>query len=140
MAHLGEVQSRLAELNANEAKVLAVSFAPPEMASEYAADHALPFPIASDVDRSAYRAFGLARGERARVFRPRAIAHHLGLRLRGFSPGRHQQEDVYQLGGDFVVDREGRIALAHPSVAGDDRAPVAELLDALRTLRQRRPA
>ena len=135
MEHLGEVQRNHGEIEAAGAAVLAVSFAAPEMAAEYAADHRLPFPLASDTEHAAYRAFGLARGERGRVFRPSAILQHVALRLRGFTPGRHRQDDIYQLGGDFVLDRAGNIALAHPSVAGDDRPAMADLLRAVRAVR-----
>lgn len=136
MAHLGEVRARMADLTNGGARVLAVSFADVEMARAYAGDHALPFPIASDPDRAAYQAYGVGRGSKTKVWRVTAIAQHLWLRLRGFRPGRHHQEDLQQLGGDFVIGADGALRLCHPSSAGDDRASVDELLASLRSARR----
>lgn len=132
MEHLGEVEQQRAALDAAHARVLAVSFAEPDMAAAYARDRAMVFPLASDAPREAYRAYGLRQGASRNVWRPSAVLQHLGLRLRGFHPGRHRQPDVLQLGGDFVILPSGRLGLSHPSVAGDDRPTIDEILRALR--------
>jgi peroxiredoxin len=131
MAHLGEVSEHQSEIERAGAHILAVSFAPAAMVAAYRADHSIAFDIASDVPREAYRAYGLGRGARTSIYRPTAVAQHLALRVRGYRPGPHAQDDVAQLGGDFVIGRDGHIRLSHPSVAGDDRASVRELLAAL---------
>jgi len=41
------------------------------------------------------------------------------------------EEDTLQLGGDFVVDPAGRLALAHACKDPLDRPPVHELLAAV---------
>jgi hypothetical protein len=54
--------------------------------------------------------------------------------MRGFWPAgsgrRRLGRDTLQLGGDFVVDPQGRIGSARPQ-RHDDRPPVGELLGAL---------
>ena len=50
-----------------------------------------------------------------------------GERFLGFAP------DMFQLGGDFVVDRAGFIRFAHRMRNNGDRAAVSELITALRT-------
>jgi hypothetical protein len=41
--------------------------------------------------------------------------------------------DTLQLGGDFVVDRDGRLAYAYRSRGPDDRPSVDDLVDAVRS-------
>jgi hypothetical protein len=48
---------------------------------------------------------------------------------------RRPTQDTRQLGGDFVVDRRGRLAYAYRSARPDDRPPVEELIDAARAAR-----
>ena len=53
-----------------------------------------------------------------------------------FRQGRHLERpsgDTLQLGGDFVVDRDGRLAYAYRSRGPDDRPSVDDLLDAVRS-------
>ncbi len=114
------------------ATVLALSFAAPEMVATFEKDRGYPFRIASDEPRAAYRIFGIGRAPWWRIYRPSAIAQHLRLRLQGRTPRGPRQEDLAQLGGDFVIGRDGRAILAHPSVAGDDRVAVVELVAAVR--------
>ena len=47
---------------------------------------------------------------------------------------KNGQEDVTQLGGDFIVDPAGRIAAAHTMRNNGDHAAVAQLLEELRTV------
>ncbi len=88
---------------------------------------ASPFPVLLDGDLRAYRAWGLPRASfariwlDARVWRQYARLLAAGERLRGLGG------DPRQLGGDFVIDRQGRIAYARPQ-RRDDRPPVGELL------------
>ena len=93
-------------------------------------DLAVDFPVLVDQDRAAYRAWGLTGGSRRRVWLDArvwlAYARLLagGERLRGFG------QDTLQLGGDFVVGRDGRIVYSRPQER-DDRPSVAVLMQAL---------
>ncbi|XP_035535087.1 selenoprotein L [Morone saxatilis] len=40
-------------------------------------------------------------------------------------------EDIYQLGGDFLLDKEGKVLLCHPSKNPLDRPPVKDILKAV---------
>ncbi|MDP3276198.1 MAG: peroxiredoxin-like family protein [Deltaproteobacteria bacterium] len=136
MAHLGQVQEALETLTQRDIAVLAICFGSPHEAREYREHYALPLDLASDSTRSLYHAYGLGQGRTRDVLRPRAILTHARLLLRGFRASETSpKQDIYQLGGDFVIDREGRIAHAYASVAGDDRAPVPALVSsAIRVL------
>lgn len=108
--------------------VLTVTRDPPPQARALAGELGLPFPVLSDEAGAAFRAYGLARGVRP-TLRPGLLLPYLRAAARWglHPPGR----DVWQLGGDFVLDREGRVALAHPSQHPRDHAPLERLLGAV---------
>ena len=94
-----------------------------------------PWPVLLDEDHATYDRFGLGRAPVTELLKPNGWMRGYVRELRQGNvrgtllsrPGR----DVLQLGGDFVVDREGTIAFAHPSAEIDDRAPVGALVKAL---------
>lgn len=88
------------------------------------------FPVAVDPDRATYRAWGLRRAPWARIWLdPRVYARYAGLLARG-ERIRGRGRDLLQLGGDFVVGRDGRLVYARPQER-DDRPPVLQLLRAV---------
>ncbi len=130
------MRDRWAELAARDARALVISFAPPKRLAGYRAHLALPFPIAADVDRRAYAAYGLGRGSTLDVWHPRTLLRYLRLLAGGMKLARPaEHEDLSQLGGDFIVDDVGLLRYAHRSRRPDDRPPVAALLRALDELR-----
>lgn len=127
------MRNRLADIEALGAAVLIVVQAAPAVLAGFLREGAWPFAIVSDPSLAAYRAFGLGKTTWADILRPRSIGRYLRLILRGQRPRRlHEGEDVLQLGGDFVLDRAGRLTYAHRSIEPTDRPPVDELLSALR--------
>jgi peroxiredoxin len=93
----------------------------------------VPYPVLVDREREAYRAWGLRRSSVAGIWLdPRVWARYTSLLLRGarlHRPG----SDTLQLGGDFVINRDGIVVYARPQER-DDRPSVGELLDALRSV------
>lgn len=91
------------------------------------ADLDWPFPLALDDDRTTYRAWGLRRAPWWRIWLDPKVwaqyARHLaaGHRIRGAGA------DLRQLGGDFVVAADGRVAWSRPQHR-DDRPPAGQLL------------
>jgi len=96
-----------------------------------AEDLDLPYPLLHDPDLAAYRALGLGRGTWWQVYGPATLWTYAKLLLRGRRL-RRTEVDGSQLGGDVVIDADGRIVLAHASRTPTDRPPVAELLAAVR--------
>ena len=93
----------------------------------------VPFPVLIDRDRVAYRAWGLPRAPLLRIWGdPCVWLRYLRAALGGARPQRLGR-DTLQLGGDFVVAPDGRIAYSRPQRT-DDRPPVAELLRELESL------
>jgi peroxiredoxin len=132
-AHLGEVHQRYEEFRALGAEVLVVTQARPGLLAAFLREQSLPFPAVADPERAAYRAFGLERTSWLTLLRPLVVLRYLRLLFRGWGPRRPAGgEDVLQLGGDFVLDREGRLAYAYRSREPTDRPSVETLLQAVR--------
>jgi len=85
------------------------------------------FTVLLDRDRMAYQAYQLERS-RLRAYHPRVVWMYI---KRWFQHGTFYDshgDDTSQLGGDFIVDRNGILRLVHPSHDPTDRPSVEELL------------
>ena len=123
----------LDRLTAAGVSVLVIVQAKPEQVAGWLAKRPQPFPVVSDPDRVAYRAFGLGRVGWLHFLRPDVLLRFLWLMLRGWLVRMPVAgEDVLQLGGDFVLGRDRRVVFAHPSRAATDRPTVDQILDAVR--------
>lgn len=127
------MQGVYADIQALGGAVLVVSFAPPAQVAAYLERGPLPFPVVSDPERAAYRAFGLEAATWGAMLRPGVLARFMGLMLRGWMPRRSAKgDDLLQLGGDFVLDATGRLRYAHASAEPTDRPSAAALIEAVR--------
>jgi hypothetical protein len=114
------------------AQIVAVSFTPPSRVAAFLAAHPLPFPVLSDPQRKAYRGFSLDRTSWWAMLHPRVLWGYLKLIWRGTRPEKPEPgEDLFQLGGDFVLDGAGHLVFAYPSKTSTDRPSVAVLLNAV---------
>jgi hypothetical protein len=126
------VRERWDEFADRDASALVVSFAAAERLEDYRDHLALPFAVAADPDRRAYRAYGLTRGSLWQIWGPRVLWRYATLLARGRRPQRPARgDDLSQLGGDFVIAGDGRLSYAHLSHSPADRPPVEDLLRAL---------
>jgi len=122
------------KLAAAECSILVVAQAKPEVLSRYLSRWDWQVPIVSDMDRAAYRAFGLERAAWSTFLRPKVLWGYLHGMVRGYGfKTPYQGEDTLQLGGDFVLDRLGRVLFAYPSADPTDRPRLASILEALRS-------
>ncbi len=102
-----------------------------EVLAQYLERTPKPFPFVTDPERRAYAAFGLERTPWWSFFRPDELWRYFQARLRGTRVRMpYAGEDVRQLGGDFLLDRSGRVTFAHPSRLPTDRPSVETLLGA----------
>jgi peroxiredoxin len=111
--------------------IVVVSFAGPEKLALYQAHVHWPFPILADPERKAYEAFALKKLSWFRVFSPATLKLYVKLFCKGLARQDYGKEDVYQGGGDFLIDRQGNILFAHRSEDPADRPSVATLLKAI---------
>jgi peroxiredoxin len=89
----------------------------------------LPFPVLSNPDQTAYRRYGLLKTDRQHRLGIRgawkllvAIAHHGG--------AISWNQDMAQLGGVFVIGRDGIVRFAHRALVMSDNPPIDALLHA----------
>lgn len=119
------------------AAVIAVSFTRPDKVAEYLNRYPLPFSVVCDPTLSAYKAFGLGRTSWATLVRPRVILGFLKILARGRLPKKPMEgDDVLQLGGNFVLDRQRRLVFAYRSHDPTDRPSPSALVEAARTAAQ----
>ena len=124
------MRQRYDEVRARGGEVLAIGFDTLERAERYLGEQELPFPLLVDPEPRVYRAYGLEKGAWWRFLLPKVALGYWHMMESGAQVQR-PEEDPLQLGGDFVVDPEGRLALVHPSKDPTDRPSVATLLAAI---------
>jgi hypothetical protein len=99
----------------------------------YQRERLAPIPVLIDAERATYRAYGLGRGSVWRVWGPKTWWGYARRVARGQSPQR-PREDTLQLGGDFVIGRDGVVAMAFRSEDPDDRPSIDSIVHVLRAL------
>jgi AhpC/TSA antioxidant enzyme len=98
------------EFNRRDATVAAVAQGSQVRTKQLCDGHRVPFRCLADPDRKVYRAFGLERGSIAQIMSPDVVLKTIGSLFRGnFGP---PGGDVFQLGGTFVIGKDGVIGLA----------------------------
>ena len=107
-----------------------VSFEPKARLAQLARQMRLPFLLLSDPERDVYRAYGLVRGSWLQVFGLRTFWSYLNLLRRG-RRYHFQRSDLRQLGGDFVIDSQGKVLYEYRSQQPEDRPDVKDLLKVL---------
>ncbi|MEO2088926.1 MAG: peroxiredoxin-like family protein [Gemmataceae bacterium] len=136
--HLGQLAATAGRFRNAGCEILIVTQASPPLLRLFLNGNPQPFPVVGDPDRVAYRAFGLERTSWLTFFKPGVIWGYLRLMLRGVGVKRsNPEEDVRQLGGDFLLDQSGEVVWKFTSADPTARPGVEEVLRALET---RRPA
>ncbi len=125
--------SRYQEIESLGIKVVAISFGTDYWARAWLNETQAPFPLLLDPERDAYRAYGLEESA-LRSWSPKNILYYLRAILFEKRELHGYRGDPHQLGGDFVVDQQGIIRLAHPSRDPTDRPDVARVMEVLGAL------
>ena len=129
LAQLRQEHPRLREAGA---RTVGVFQGPPVNVGGYCADRAVPFDCLADPDRSAYADFGLEQAGVGTWLSPATVVKGIKLFRKGLTTGLpHSGQDVRQLPGTFVVERGGRVRLAHYNRDPADNPSVQVLLGAL---------
>lgn len=124
------MRDRLEEFG--DAEVAIVLFTRPRNLRGYRSRFAEPLTVLTDETRAGYRAYGLGRGSWWKIWGPKVWLRYASL-LRSGAELERPTEDTAQLGGDFVVGHDGHLAYVFRSTSPDERPPVDELVDAVRT-------
>ena len=129
VAQVKEVARNSERLHAAGIDILGVGHAPPPVVTQFLARNPLPFPVVTDVNRASYRAMGLPRVPLRHFLRPRILFDFFRLLFKGEKILRlTHTEDVQQLGGDYLIDRNRKVLYVYPSRDATDRASVEALL------------
>jgi peroxiredoxin len=131
------VRSGKAKFDRHGVSIVVVSFAEPARLIHYQERHKWPFVILADPNRIAYQAFTLKRLSWFRVFSPAALRLYLKLIREGKQRENYGKDDIYQAGGDFLLDRDGNILFAYCSQEPSDRPPVSRLLQEIEIIKGR---
>lgn len=127
MAQLCQHLSKFEALNTH---IVVISFGRPNQARIWLDETNAPFTLLLDPQRKAYRTYGLEysllRAWGLNVWRRYAQLLFQGRKWRGI------QGDSGQLGGDIIVDSNGRIRFAYRSHDPTNRPDIQSLLAALR--------
>jgi len=91
------------------------------------------FTVLLDRERTVYNAYGLERS-RLRSWHPHVVWLYFTRWLQGQKFHNSHGDDTSQLGGDFIVDRNGILRLVHPSHDPTDRPSVEALLGVLKQI------
>lgn len=120
------------EINKVGGEVLLVAFDDLSLLqAKMLSDLELPYPLLLDASRETYAAWGMGRTNLfGAMLSPALNWRYLKLLVRGerflgFAP------DMFQLGGDFVVDPGGKVAFAYRMKYNGDRASTETLLEAM---------
>lgn len=127
-----------AEFDRRGVSVVVVSFAEPGKLVYYQNVHQWPFTILADPARAAYQIFTLKRLSWFRVFSPATLKLYWRLLRNGDRRQDYGKDDIYQAGGDFILDRQGRVLFAHRSRDPSDRPSPAKLLEAIDRIKHAR--
>lgn len=116
------------EFDRRGVRLLGISFEEPSKLLNYQERHRWPFPILADPERKAYRIFALPRFKSWQVFSPSTLKLYWHLIRQGMRQERYDGADIFQSGGDFLLDRDGHLVYAHRSKNPADRPTIAALL------------
>jgi len=125
VSQLRHQQERLDEL---KIQVKIVAFDRDAMAGSYVEETKLPWPLLLDTKRELYAGYGMERGSLWCVANPIAVARYVGLMLRGQKSGK-PGSDIFQLGGDVLIDPLGIVRMHHASEGPHDRPSTDAIFD-----------
>ena len=108
--------------------IVVISFAEPAKLVHYQEHHQWPFTMLADPQRKAYQAFALKRLSWLNVFSLAALTLYFRLIRQGMKREDYGKDDIYQSGGDFLLDRDGNVLFAQRSQNPSDRPSAAKLL------------
>jgi NAD(P)-dependent dehydrogenase (short-subunit alcohol dehydrogenase family) len=119
---MGEIRERGAEL-------VIVGNGASSFAKAFREDFELDGPLLVDPELRSYRAAGLRRG-RVEALSPRLPCNAVRALRGGLSQGA-VEGDLWQLGGVFVIRRDGELAYRYVSREAGDHPPIDDILEAL---------
>lgn len=129
---MAELQASKADLEAQSVQVLVVAFGSFEGAQFWLEQTGCIFNMVLDGQRKVYRTFGLGSFySKVMKFDVLLSYSEYGAKGRDFPEvPANLKEDIYQLGGDFMLNEAGKVLLYYPSKNPRDRPSLKDILQA----------
>lgn len=127
MAQLCQHQNEFKKRNT---KVVVISFGTLPAVQEWMNENCDHFTVLLDREREVYKAYGL-EASFWRAYHPRILWLYFKAILAGKKMHSSHGDDTTQLGGDFIIGKDGKFKLVYPSHDPTDRPPVDNLLRVL---------
>ncbi|CAH1261701.1 Hypp2436 [Branchiostoma lanceolatum] len=131
---LQDTSCAYAEVQAAGGRVMVVSFGTQTGAQRWLQDTSCPYDMLLDQDRKLYGAFGLGRSV-FKVWSVAALTYYAEQKAAGRTlPKKYEnvEDDPHQMGGDFILDPQGRALLVHCSKVSTDRPEVSTIISVLK--------
>lgn len=109
-------------------KVVVVTFAHDFLARAYVEDTGLSWPLLIDSDRKVYNTYGMLTASFWDVWGPKTWLVYGRELLKGRKLEK-SEDDVYQCGGDVLIDPEGIVRLHHVGSGPADRPEAGRIFD-----------
>lgn len=131
---MAEVQARKAELESKNGSIFVISFGSLEKARKWKLDTGCELRIMVDPDRRLYCAVGL-RKSMYRVWGIGSLIFYAEQMCAGKALVKGEDDDdLHQMGGDFIIDCQGKMGLVYCSKVSTDRPSVDQLVAVLKSL------
>ncbi|PIK38795.1 hypothetical protein BSL78_24373, partial [Apostichopus japonicus] len=129
---MSALQEQADVLKGLNCKLVVISFGPPDGVRQWIDATGCKFDVLSDEKREIYSSVGLQRSA-SKSWNMKAIFPYAELWATGPKPNRiYHTDDPLQIGGDFILDKDGNFVFVHCSTSSDDRPPVDQLIATLK--------
>ena len=109
-------------------KIAVVTFENEFFARSYVAETALTWPLLVDDTRETYRNYGMLYASFWDIWGPRTWWAYLKQIMKGERLGK-SEGDIYQRGGDVLIDPNGIVSLHHVGAGPADRPAIGTILN-----------
>jgi hypothetical protein len=117
-------------------KVVVVTFAHDFLARSYVEDTGLTWPLLIDSDRQVYRSYGMLTASFWDVWGPKTWLVYGRELLKGRKLEK-SEDDIYQRGGDVLIDPAGIVRLHHVGDGPADRPEAGQIFRIITEKRNR---
>jgi hypothetical protein len=120
------------EFTRRNVKIAVVTFENNFLARGYVAETSLTWPLLVDDTRETYRKYGMLAASFWDIWGPKTWWAYLRLLMKG-ERLRKSEGDVFQRGGDVLIDPNGIVSLHHIGIGPADRPSVEAILKKVHT-------
>ena len=115
------------EFRRRNVRIVVVTFESDFLARRYVEDTSATWPLLVDDTRETYRAYGMLSASFLDIWSPKTFWAYAREILKG-KRFRKSEGDIYQRGGDVLIDPNGIVSLHHVGAGPADRPTVESLL------------